>query len=208
MQSDFGAQTSQEFKGLAIRVTLLASIAILVYLWFRFELVFGVAAVVALLHDLLIVFLLSSLWNVQVSLEVVAAMMVLMGFSVNDTIVIFDRIREDTRLLLGKPFGEICNLAMNQSLSRTILTSGTVFVAAAVLYYLGGEGLRSFAKIYLLGTLFGTYSSDFIAAPIVYQWNKLKGNRLQMTLAAKKKKKELAKPIRSAGAATRPGTVS
>ena len=85
-------------------------------------------------------------------------MMVLMGFSVNDTIVIFDRIRENSRTMSNKNFDEICDLAMNQSLSRTILTSGTVFVAALCLFFIGGEGLSAFAKIYVIGVISGTYS--------------------------------------------------
>lgn len=194
--SGFGAQTSQEFKSLAIWVTILASGAILIYLWFRFELVFGVAAVVSLLHDLLIVFLLACLWGVQVNLEVIAAMMVLMGFSVNDTIVIFDRIRENVQTMPGKSFRELCNLAMNQSLSRTVLTSGTVLIAAMCLFFIGGEGLQAFAKIYVIGVIFGTYSSDFIAAPILYQWNKHRNDQVRLLLATPKKKKEMAKPIR------------
>jgi SecD/SecF fusion protein len=195
--NSFGAQTASRFSRLAIVVIAIASFSILLYLWFRFELVFGAAAIVALIHDLIIVGLLSSLWGVAISLDVVAAFMVLLGFSVNDTIVIFDRIRENTRTLYGKTFGEICNLSMNQSLTRTIITSGTVLMAAFVLYLLGGEGLRPFAKVYLLGCIVGTYSSDFIAAPIVYQWNQYKGNRLQQALAEKKKKVEAAKPIRT-----------
>jgi SecD/SecF fusion protein len=194
----FSKQTSQGFTQLALWVVFLASIAILIYLSMRFEPVFGVAAVIALVHDLLIVILVGTLWDVQITLEVVAALMVLLGFSVNDTIVIFDRIRENTRNLFGKTFEEICNLSMNQSLARTVVTSGTTFIAVGALFLLGGEGLRSFAKVILLGTVFGTYSSCFLAAPLVFQWNAHQGNRLQQTLAAKKKKAETLKQVRSA----------
>ena len=205
MTAGFGAQTSSQFSALARLVVILASLAILAYLWARFELAFGVAAVVALLHDLLLVVMLATLWDVQITLEVVAALLVLLGFSVNDTIVIFDRIRENTRTLVGKEFRYLCNLSINQSLARTIMTSGTTFLAVLAIYFIGGEGLRDFAKVYMLGAIIGTYSSGFIATPLVYQWNEYKGNRLQQVLAAaRQKKKERAKPVRSAGAATRP----
>lgn len=134
LTTGFGSQSGQEFKTLALLVVLLASGAILVYLWFRFELVFGVAAVVALLHDVLIVVLLCTLIGVQINLDVVAALMVLLGFSVNDTIVIFDRVRENARNSFGKDFGTICNEAMNQTLSGPLITSGTVFLAVLALY--------------------------------------------------------------------------
>jgi preprotein translocase subunit SecF len=170
----FGPETGQGFRRMAIQVVLLASLVILLYLWFRFEFVFGAAAVVALVHDMLIVILWASLWNVEITLDVVAALMVMLGFSVNDTIVIFDRIRENVKKSPDKAFGDICNLSMNQSLSRTLITSGTVVLVILAMLFLGGEGLRPFAKILLLGALIGTYSSDFVAAPIVYQWNKMR----------------------------------
>jgi preprotein translocase subunit SecF len=115
--------------------------------------------------------------------------MILLGFSVNDTIVIFDRIRENSRTLFGKTFKEICNDAMNKSLSRTIITSGTVFFASSMLLIFGGPGLHSFAKIITLGTIVGTYSSDFIATPLVWMWNQYQGNRVQQMLAEKRVKK-------------------
>jgi SecD/SecF fusion protein len=200
LTTGFGSQSGQEFLNLAIVVVVLASLSILIYLWFRMELVFGVAAVVALLHDLFIVLLLCTLWHVQISLDVVAALMVLMGFSVNDTIVIFDRVRENARGSFGKDFGTICNDAMNMSLSRTLITSGTVFLAVLALYFIGGEGLRPFAKVYLLGTITGTYSSDFIAAPLVYVWNKRNGNSVLNHLQQKKRRVEGAKPVGRTGA--------
>lgn len=191
----FGSETAGGFAFLALTVVLLSAIAIGIYLWFRFELVFGVSAVVALVHDLLIVGLVCTIWNVQISLDAVAAFMVLMGFSVNDTIVIFDRIRENTRSVYGKNFSELCNLSMNQSLGRTIITSGTVFIVSLVLLLVGGEGLSSFAKILTVGSVIGTYSSGFIAVPVVFEWNRIKGGRLAAALAAKKKRVEAAKPI-------------
>jgi preprotein translocase subunit SecF len=195
MKSSFGSQTGQRFSRMAMIVVCLASFSILIYLWLRFELAFGVAAVIALIHDLIIVVLLSTIWNVQITLEVVAALMVLLGFSVNDTIVIFDRIRENTRSLFGMTFREICNLSINQSLARTFLTSGTTFIAVLMLLLVGGEGLRQFAKVILLGTIVGTYSSGFLATPLVFAWNEYKGNRLQQALASQKKKREAAKPV-------------
>jgi SecD/SecF fusion protein len=193
----FGSQVGSEFAELALVVVILASIAILIYLWFRFELVFGIAAVIALIHDLSIVLLLATLWGVEVSLDEVAALMVLLGFSVNDTIVIFDRIRENARNVYGKSFKEQCNLAMNQSLSRTVVTSGTVLFAALMLLVFGGPSLASFAKIITLGTIVGTYSSDFLATPLVYMWNEYKGDKLRQQLAEKRKRKvEAARPVR------------
>jgi SecD/SecF fusion protein len=197
----FGSQIGQEFSQLAITVVLLASFAILLYLWFRFELFFGVAAVVALIHDLTIVLVLASLWGVEISLDEVAALMVLLGFSVNDTIVIFDRIRENTRTVFGKSFKEQCNLAMNQSLSRSIITSGTLLMASLMLLFFGGQGLAPFAKIITLGCIVGTYSSDFLATPLVYLWNEYRGNRLQQQLSDRRKKRiEAAKPVRGGAA--------
>ncbi|MCE5228687.1 protein translocase subunit SecD [bacterium] len=202
----FGSETASGFTWLALTVIILSAIAEGIYLWFRFELAFGVAAVIALVHDLLMVALICTLWKVQISLDAVAAFMVLMGFSVNDTIVIFDRIRENTRTVFGKDFGELCNMSMNQSLSRTIITSGTVFLASLVLLLVGGEGLSTFAKIITVGAIVGTYSSDFIAAPLVYEWNRFKGNRLAVALASKKKRVEAAKPIGRPTTTQRPGT--
>lgn len=201
--SSFGAETSRSFGQLALVVVVLASLAILAYLWFRFEIAFGVAAVIALIHDLLVVVVVSEVWGVQITLEVVAALLVLLGFSVNDTIVIFDRIRENTRTMARDSFESICNSAMNQSLSRTVVTSLTTLFAVACLLIFGGEGLSNFAKVLFTGVIVGTYSSDFLAAPLVFQWNKFKGNQLQKSLAEKKKIRSEAKPVRSAGAATR-----
>ena len=183
----FGPETGQGFRSMAVLVIILASLAILAYLWVRFELVFGVAAVIALIHDLVFTLLWSSVWNVEITLDVVAALMVLLGFSVNDTIVVFDRIRENGRRLTEKSFKEICNISMNQSLSRTLITSGTAVLVIGVMLLIGGSGLHPFAKVLIIGTLIGTYSSDFVAAPIVYEWNKYRKGKLAAALAAKRK---------------------
>ena len=195
LREGFGSQTGLEFTTLAIMVTLLSSLAILVYLSYRFERVFGIAAVIALVHDLTIVVLLITLWNVQISLDVVAALMVLLGYSVNDTIVIFDRIRENARLMPGKSFREICNASMNQSLGRTFSTGLSVLLAVVTLLWLGGEGLEPFGKVIFLGILVGTYSSIFVATPIVYEINRRTNGRVMRTLTTTRKKKEVAKPV-------------
>lgn len=185
--TSYGAETGQGFRSMAISVIFLASFVILLYLWGRFEFVFGAAAVVALVHDLAITLLWSSFWGVEITLDVVAALMVMLGFSVNDSIVVFDRIRENVRKIGGKNFGDICNLSMNQSLSRTLITSGTAVLVIIVMLFLGGEGLRPFAKVLLIGSIVGTYSSNFLAAPIVYQWNEFRKGGTAETLKAKDK---------------------
>jgi preprotein translocase SecF subunit len=185
--SSFGPETGQRFQSMALSVLFLAAIAILVYLWLRFELIFGVGAVVALVHDMILTLFGASLWGVEISLAEVAAMMVMLGFSVNDTIVIFDRIRENGRKITGKTFEEICNISINQSLSRTIITSGTTFLAVIAMLLIGGEGLKPFAKVLLIGSIVGTYSTMFIATPVVVAWNRRRRNKTLEALAAKAK---------------------
>jgi len=185
--ASYGAETGQGFRSMAVSVVILASFVILLYLWARFEFVFGAAAVVALVHDLAITLFWSSFWGVEITLDVVAALMVMLGFSVNDSIVVFDRIRENVRKVGGKNFEEICNLSMNQSLSRTLITSGTAIIVILVMLFVGGEGLSHFAKILLIGSIVGTYSSNFLAAPIVYQWNEYRKGSTADTLKSKDK---------------------
>lgn len=165
-----GREVGQEFVKIAIWAVIYASLGILIYLWFRFEASFGAGTVIALIHDLIITTGFLTLMGVDVSLDVVAALLVVLGFSVNDTIVIFDRIRENRVAVAGRHFGEICDLSMNQSLSRTIITSGTVFLAMLVMYFLGGKGLEPFAVTLLAGVTVGTYSTDFVAVPLVHDW--------------------------------------
>ncbi len=183
--SNFGPETTGEFAGMALSVTFLSCTAILAYLWFQLGFVFGLAAVIAVLHDLIITATWSSLWGVEITLDVVASLMVLLGFSVNDTIVIFDRIRETTKRNPNMSFGEICNRSMNETLSRTIITSGTVFMVVTVMLIMGGEGLQPFAKIMFIGSLVGSYSTDFVAAPMLYWWNNRTNNSIVNMLTAK-----------------------
>jgi preprotein translocase subunit SecF len=135
-----------------------------------------VAAVVACFHDTLITVGAFSLTNKEISLTVVAAILTLVGYSMNDTIVIFDRIRENNRLLRRETFADVVNKSINQTLSRTILTSGLTFRTVLVLFLMGGQVLRAFSFALVVGIVVGTYSSFGIAAPIVVAWNRWRGH--------------------------------
>src|SRR5204862_6895348 len=135
----------------------------LIYLWFRFEMIYGVAAVVAVFHDTLITVGAFSLTNKEISLTVIAAILTLVGYSMNDTIVVFDRIRENVKLLRRETLSEIVNRSINQTLSRTVLTSGLTFLTVLSLYLFGGEVLHGFSLALVIGILIGTYSSIAVA---------------------------------------------
>ena len=170
-----GPKVGSELRRQAIYVTLYALAGMLVYIAFRFEWVYGAAAVLAVFHDVLITLGLFSLLHFEISLTVIAALLTLVGYSMNDTIVIFDRIRENVRLMRREPFAAIVNRSINQTLSRTILTSGLTFLTVLVLFIMGGDVLRSFSFALVVGILVGTYSSFGIAAPLVVAWNQLEG---------------------------------
>jgi preprotein translocase subunit SecF len=167
-----GPTVGAELRSRAFWATLYALAGMLVYVAIRFEWVYGAAAVIAVFHDVLITLGFFSLFHYEISLTVIAALLTLVGYSMNDTIVIFDRVRENLRLMRREPFPEIINKSINQTLSRTILTSGLTFLTVLVLYLLGGEVLRSFSFAMVVGVVVGTYSSFGIAAPIVVAWNK------------------------------------
>ena len=184
-----GAQLQKQ-AGLAILYSLLG---MLVYLWFRFELIYGVAAVVAVFHDTLITVGAFSLTNTEISLTVIAAILTLVGYSMNDTIVVFDRIRENVKLLRRESLAEIVNKSINQTLSRTILTSGLTFLTVLSLYLFGGEVLRGFSFALVIGILIGTYSSIAIAAPmlVAYQeWRMSRSGRRVAPVAIDSGRKE------------------
>ena len=170
-----GPKVGADLRRQAVYVTLYALAGMLVYIALRFELVYGAAAVLAVFHDVLITLGLFSLLHFEISLTVIAALLTLVGYSMNDTIVIFDRIRENLRLMRREDFKVIVNRSINQTLSRTILTSGLTFLTVLVLFLMGGQVLRSFSFALVVGILVGTYSSFGIAAPLVVAWNQWKG---------------------------------
>ncbi len=170
-----GPKVGSELRRQAVVVTLYALGGMLVYIAFRFEWVYGAAAVLAVFHDVLITLGLFSIFHFEISLTVIAALLTLVGYSMNDTIVIFDRIRENARLMRREPFKAIVNRSINQTLSRTILTSGLTFLTVLVLFVMGGQVLRAFSFALVVGILVGTYSSFGIAAPLVVAWNQWRG---------------------------------
>jgi preprotein translocase subunit SecF len=165
-----GPQVGSQLRHQAIMATLYSLGGMLVYLWFRFELIYGVGAVVACLHDTIITVGFFSLLDKEISLTVIAAILTLIGYSMNDTIVVFDRIRENLKLMRREPLADIVNRSINQTLSRTILTSGLTFLTVLSLYIFGGEVLRNFSLALVIGILIGTYSSIAIAAPMLVSY--------------------------------------
>jgi len=149
---------------------LYALLFIVAYLWFRFELKFALGAVAALIHDVLVTVGLFALMERQLTMPVIAALLTIIGYSLNDTIVVFDRIREDLRLYRGRglSYAAIMDLSINQTLSRTLLTSLTTLFVVVVLAVFGGEVIRDFALALIIGVIVGTYSSIFVASPLVY----------------------------------------
>lgn len=161
-----GPQVGGDLQRKGIWATLTALGGILIYVAFRFRLTFAVGAIIATFHDILITLVALWFFNYDLSLNVIAAILTIAGYSVNDTIVVFDRVREDLRTMRKRPLDEIVNHAVNQTLGRTIITSGTTFLAVLALYLFGGEVLKSFAFTMLVGVVTGTYSTVFIAAAI------------------------------------------
>ncbi|HEY6308826.1 MAG TPA: protein translocase subunit SecF [Candidatus Angelobacter sp.] len=175
-----GPQVGDQLKRQAKLAVGFSLLGMLVYLWFRFELIYGVAAVVAVFHDTLITIGAFSLTNQEITLTVIAAILTLVGYSMNDTIVVFDRIRENIKLMRRETLAEIVNRSINQTLSRTILTSGLTFLTVLSLYLFGGEVLHGFSFALVIGILIGTYSSIAVAAPmlVAYQeWRSRRGRR-------------------------------
>jgi preprotein translocase subunit SecF len=175
-----GPQVGAQLRRQALLATAYSLAGMLIYLGFRFEWIYGVAAVVTVFHDTLITVGAFSLLNKDISLTVIAAILTLIGYSNNDTIVVFDRIRENIKLMRREKLSEIVNRSINQTLSRTILTAGLTFLTVLALYLFGGEVLRGFSLALVIGILIGTYSSIAIAAPILvaYQdWRIEKGKR-------------------------------
>jgi preprotein translocase subunit SecF len=184
-----GPQVGGQLRKQAGLATLYSLAGMLVYLGFRFEWIYGVAAVVTVFHDTLITVGAFSLTNTDISLTVIAAILTLIGYSNNDTIVVFDRIRENIKLMRREKLSEIVNRSINQTLSRTILTAGLTFLTVLALYLFGGEVLRGFSLALVIGILIGTYSSIAIAAPILvaYQDWRIEKGRRPMAMPARAK---------------------
>jgi preprotein translocase subunit SecF len=182
-----GPTAGKQLQRQAGLATLYSLIGMLVYLWFRFELIYGVAAVVAVFHDTLITVGAFSLTNQEITLTVIAAILTLIGYSMNDTIVVFDRIRENLALSRRESLTDVVNRSINQTLSRTVISSGLTFLTVLSLLLFGGPVLRGFSFALTVGIVIGTYSSIAVAAPmlVAYQdWRKSKGKAA--TLPAKR----------------------
>jgi preprotein translocase subunit SecF len=179
-----GPKIGAELRQKAVLATLYALGGMLIYIAFRFEWIYGLAAVIAVFHDTIITIGLFSLTNKEISLTVIAALLTLVGYSMNDTIVVFDRIRENLRGMRAMPSADLINLSINQTLSRTVLTSGLTFLTALALWLFGGPVLEGFSFALVVGILVGTFSSIFIASPILVFWqNYMASRRPQLATA-------------------------
>ena len=189
-----GPKVGAELRRQAILATLYALGGMLIYIAFRFEWIYGVAAVVAVFHDTIITVGLFSLFNKEISLTVVAALLTLVGYSMNDTIVVFDRIRENLKIMRREKLEDLINISVNQTLSRTVLTSGLTLLTALSLFVFGGQVLNGFSFALVVGIIVGTYSSVFIASPILIFWQNLIESRKKAAPqgAVKEPSRELA----------------
>lgn len=176
-----GARVGKELKTGAIWSTIWVSILLIIYVSIRFEFIYAVGAIIATLHDVFVVLLFFSIFGWEFSLSVLAAILTLVGYSINDTIVVYDRIREQVKKQKGVPFARVVNDAINQTLSRTILTGTTTVVSVIILIFFGGPSLTTMAVALLIGILTGTYSSVFIAAPILIEWHDRRAAKLALS---------------------------
>jgi preprotein translocase subunit SecF len=172
-----GPTAGKALQKQALWATLYSLVGMLVYLWFRFELIYGVAAVVAVFHDTLITIGAFSLTNQEITLTVIAAILTLIGYSMNDTIVVFDRIRENLALSRRESLHDVVNRSINQTLSRTVISSGLTFLTVMSLFVFGGEVLHGFSFALVIGILIGTYSSIAVAAPMLVAYQEWRAKR-------------------------------
>jgi preprotein translocase subunit SecF len=191
-----GPRIGADLRHQAILVVLYALAAMLIYIAFRFEWIYGVAAVIAVFHDTIITIGLFSIFNKPIDLTVLAALLTLVGYSMNDTIVTFDRIRENIKLQRRGSFSELVNLSINQTLSRTVLTSGLTLLTALSLYLFGGQVLNGFSFALVIGIVVGTYSSIFIASPILIFWKNVADQRKRSVRAAPAATRNAAKAVK------------
>lgn len=169
-----GRVSEELFSGGLIALGL-AMLLMLIYIWFRFEWQFGLGAIMALLHDVILTLGLFSVFRLEFNLTIIAALLTIIGYSINDTVVVFDRLRENLRKYKRMPLGELVDLSLNETLSRTIITGCTALFALVGLYYFGGEALQGFAIAMIFGIIVGTYSSLYVAAPAILLWGVKRG---------------------------------
>jgi len=179
-----GPKVGSDLRWKALMAVLYSLLGILIYLAFRFELRFAVGAVLATIHDPLVIMGAFSILDKEFTLTVLAAVLTIIGYSLNDTIVVFDRIRENLKIKRGMPTLDLLNLSVNQTLSRTILTSVVTMIAVVALFFLGGEVIHDFAFAVIVGIVVGTYSSIYVASPIILYWEQISAKRKATTSAA------------------------
>ncbi len=165
-----GPKAGKDLRQKGLLALCLALLGMLLYITWRYEFRYALGGIIALVHDVIVSVAVFTLFQREFTLTVIAALLTIIGFSINDTVVVFDRIRENVRKNPKQNLGEVINASINQTLSRTILTSFTVFIVVVVLYFFGGTVINDFAFIMLIGVIFGTYSSIFIASPLVLVW--------------------------------------
>ncbi|HUJ13707.1 MAG TPA: protein translocase subunit SecF [Thermoanaerobaculia bacterium] len=192
-QETVGPQVGRELQQKAIWAVVLSTLAMGVYLWLRFDLMFGVAAVVCIIHDVCVSIAFLGMINGELSLDIVAALLLIVGYSINDTVVTYDRVRENRRKLKTRAtLAEQLNLAMNQTLSRTILTSGSVVIVLIALIIFGGKVIHEFAWVLLIGVIAGTYSTVTIVPAVAIAWNNMTGRKHDISGPAARPKVEAA----------------
>jgi preprotein translocase subunit SecF len=174
-----GPKVGKDLTRKALMAIIFSWIGILIYVGVRFEFRYALGGIIALIHDVLVTITFLSLFNKEFDLNIVAALLTIIGYSINDTIVIFDRIRENSRKHIKMPLFDVINMSVNQTLSRTILTSLTVFMVLLVLFFFGGAVIHDFTFALLVGTIAGVYSTVFIASPIVLLFEKIKPTGLK-----------------------------
>ncbi len=186
---EVGPKVGSELRTQAFWAVMLALIAMIIYIWFRFEFTFGLMGILALFHDVFMIVGIFALTGKEITMQIIAALLTIVGYSINDTIVIFDRIREDLKKNRKDPMAEIFNRSINETLSRTVITGGTTFLTSASLFFFGGSVIHDFAFAICLGILFGTYSSIFVASNLVIDLHKVTGKEKKTMQHLTKKKK-------------------
>jgi preprotein translocase subunit SecF len=181
-----GPKIGAELREAAVWAILAAMFFILLYISWRFEFVFAVGAIAALFHDVIITLGVFSILELEITLAIIAAFLTIVGYSLNDTIVVFDRIRENLKVLRRDSYPIIINKSLNQSLSRTVVTSLTTLMVVLILYFFGGEVIRNFAFALIIGVMIGTYSSIFVASPILLEWHERSDAKNKAKPAAKR----------------------